>query len=83
MMDEEKSEINVDRADSPLLTTANRERKMNKKIKKDSCLSFKMGKENIMTGKSDPVGNIGSNKTSFMSRVQQTREVKQSRFKHN
>ena len=37
--------------DSPLLTSANPKRKENKSLKKDSCVDFKMGKENMMTGK--------------------------------
>ena len=41
-----------------------------------------MGKENIITGKSDPVGNIGSNKTSFMNSRSQVSQAKHSRFKH-
>ena len=44
--------------DSPLLTTANQERKRNRKMKKDSCVDFKMGKENILTGKSEPIGPL-------------------------
>ena len=83
MMEEEQSSNFNDRVDSPLLTTANKERKLNKKIKKDSCLSFKMGKENILTGKSDPVGSIGSNKTSFMSSKSPISQAKPSKFKQN
>lgn len=30
--------------DSPLLTSANPKRKLNKSLKKDSCVDFKMGK---------------------------------------
>ena len=30
--------------DSPLLTTANQKRKLNKSLKKDSCADFHMGK---------------------------------------
>ena len=37
--------------DSPLMTTANQKRKMDKNLKKDSCVAFHMGKENVLTGK--------------------------------
>lgn len=40
-----------DNCDSPLLTSANQERLMKKTIKKDSCVDFKMGRENGFTGK--------------------------------
>ena len=71
----------MSKMDSPLLTSGNRNRKLNKKIKKDSCIEFKMGKENIMTGKSDPVGGLASsnNKTSFVNSPFQ--KIKPSKFK--
>ena len=37
--------------DSPLLTSANPKRKLDKNLKKDSCLDFHMGKQNVVTGK--------------------------------
>lgn len=40
---------------SPLLTSANPARKKDKMIKKDSCLDFKMGKENLLTGKVETI----------------------------
>jgi hypothetical protein len=33
-------------------------------IKKDSCLEFKMGKENVFTGKVDTIAETGSNANS-------------------
>lgn len=45
---------------SPLLTSANAARKQDKMIKKDSCLEFKMGKENVFTGKVETVAETGS-----------------------
>ena len=41
--------------DSPLLTSANPARKQDKMLKKDSCVDFKMGKENVFTGKVDTI----------------------------
>ena len=70
--------------DSPLLTTANQERKRNRKIKKDSCVDFKMGKENIITGKSDPIGPLSSsqNKNSFINATNSpANRIKMSKFK--
>ena len=49
---------NYGECDSPLLTSANQKRKQDKNLKKDSCLEFKMGKENVMTGKTDTVGEV-------------------------
>lgn len=37
--------------DSPLLTTANQKRKLDKNLKKDSCVDFHMAKDNVFTGK--------------------------------
>lgn len=37
--------------ESPILTSANDQRKQAKNIHRDSCLEFKMGKDNIITGK--------------------------------
>lgn len=37
--------------DSPILTTSNPTRRQEKMTKKDSCVEFKMGKENVFTGK--------------------------------
>lgn len=37
--------------DSPLLTSANPKRRLDKTLKKDSCVEFHMAKENVVTGK--------------------------------
>jgi hypothetical protein len=50
--------------ESPLLTTANQARKQDKLIKKDSCVDFKMGKENVFTGKVDTIAETGSTNNS-------------------
>ncbi len=74
------------KVDSPLLTTANKERKLNKKIKKDSCVDFKMGKENVLTGKPEPIGPLNSStkKNSFVNSTQSpANKVKHSKFKQN
>lgn len=34
------------------------------RVKKDSCIEFKLGKENIMTGKTESVEHVGSTKVS-------------------
>jgi serine/threonine protein kinase len=34
------------------------------RVKKDSCIEFKLGKENIMIGKTESVENVGSTKVS-------------------
>ena len=46
--------------DSPLLTSSNQARKKEQMLKKDSCVDFKMGKENVFTGKVDTVTDAGS-----------------------
>ena len=37
---------------------------LKKELKRDSCLEFKMAKENILTGKTETVGALGSGKIS-------------------
>ena len=44
----EYSEMN-----SPLLTSPNEKRRLDKVLHKDSCATFHMGKENLMTGKTE------------------------------
>ena len=34
------------------------------RVKKDSCIEFKLGKENIMAGKTESVEHVGSTKVS-------------------
>lgn len=47
---------------SPLFATKNAERKQLNK--KDSCVEFKLGKENLLTGKTDAVSTTGQSKLS-------------------
>lgn len=35
------------------------------RVKKDSCIDFKLGKENILTGKTESVDNYASTKVSM------------------
>ena len=65
--------------DSPLLTTKNSKRKQDKSVKKDSCLEFKMGKENLLTGKTDTVGTMGS-KLSGIDHSEASKKGKMSQF---
>ena len=46
------------------MMTGNNERKQAKDLKRDSCLNFVMGKDNILTGKTETVGTVGSAKIS-------------------
>jgi hypothetical protein len=62
--EKEESKDTVAVGDSPLLTTSNEARKKEKNLKRDSCLSFKMAKDNVFTGKTETVGSLGSNKIS-------------------
>jgi serine/threonine protein kinase len=39
--------------DSPLLTSANPKRRLDKTLKKDSCVDFKMGRDNVVTGRTE------------------------------
>lgn len=48
-MEESLRKVNL--GQSPILTTANEERKKEKSLHRDSCLNFKMGKDNVITGK--------------------------------
>jgi hypothetical protein len=36
----------------------------NFRVKKDSCIDFKLGKENVLTGKTESVENVASTKVS-------------------
>jgi hypothetical protein len=53
--------------ESPLIGTSIK-RNIDKLIKKDSCLEFKMGKENVFTGKVDTVTETGSTPNSVGKR---------------
>lgn len=54
--------------ESPLLTSANPARKLDKTLKKDSCIEFKMAKENVFTGKMDTINDTGSTNNSVGKR---------------
>lgn len=66
--------------DSPLLTTANPKRKLDKNMKKDSCVEFHMGKENIVTGKTEDVDSMRNNKVSIVNTSTPVRKPKVSQF---
>jgi hypothetical protein len=78
-MDVNHNKENYGECDSPLLTSANPKRKQDKNIKKDSCVEFKMGKENAITGKTDTVGTMDS-KLSMMKASDKSRKPKVSQF---
>ena len=63
-----KSKDSYPSCDSPLLTSSNPARKEDKLLKKDSCVAFKMGKENVLTGKTETVGDTGSTNNSVGKR---------------
>lgn len=69
--------------DSPLLTSANPARKQDKMLKKDSCVDFKMGKENVFTGKVETVGDTGSTNNSVGKRFESVVMPKISKFNRN
>lgn len=64
--------------DSPLLTSSNPKRKLDKNLKKDSCVDFKMGKENVLTGKTDTVGTMDSRLS--MAKTKDAKKPKVSQF---
>ena len=66
--------------DSPLLTSANPARKQDKTLKKDSCLDFKMGKENVFTGKVDTIAETASTNNSVGKRFESVVMPKVSKF---
>ena len=76
---EEESQDIVNGVDSPLLTSANPKRKNDRNVKKDSCVEFKMGKENLMTGKTETVGTMGS-KLSGVEHSETMKKAKMSQF---
>ena len=69
---------NYGECDSPLLTSANPKRKLDKNLKKDSCVDFKMGKENVMTGKTETVGTMDSRVS--MAKAKDAKKPKVSQF---
>jgi len=49
-------------------------------LKKDSCVDFKMGKENVFTGKVDTVNDTGSTSNSVGKRFESVVMPKISKF---
>jgi hypothetical protein len=62
------------------LTSGNPLRKLDKTIKKDSCVDFKMGKENVFTGKVDTIAETASNNNSIGKRFESVAMPKISKF---
>ena len=70
--------------DSPLLTSANPKRKLNKSLKKDSCVEFKIAKENMMTGKTEAIEKNTREKISgFNHEYTTAKKPKISQFSAN
>jgi hypothetical protein len=53
---------------------------MEKMVKKDSCVEFKMGKENVFTGKVETVTETGSTANSVGKRFESIISPKMSKF---
>lgn len=49
-------------------------------MKKDSCVEFHMGKENVVTGKMEEVESLKSNKISINNATSPIRKPKVSQF---
>lgn len=72
---------NYPTCESPLLTSSNPARKYDKTIKKDSCVDFKMGKENVFTGKVETIAEtVSSNNNSVGKRFESVAMPKVSKF---
>lgn len=50
----------------------------NFRVKKDSCIEFKLGKQNILTGKTQSVQNVASTKVSMGNNM--LKGIKASKF---
>lgn len=48
------------------------------RVKKDSCIEFKLGKQNILTGKTQSIDNVASTKVSMGN--QMVKGIKASKF---
>ena len=66
--------------ESPLLTSSNPARRQQKLMKKDSCVDFKMGKENVFTGKVETIAETNSTANSVGKRFQSVVMPKVSKF---
>lgn len=60
--------------------SSNPARKLQDKIKKDSCVDFKMGKENVFTGKVNTVNDTGSTTNSVGKKFESIISPKASKF---
>lgn len=49
-------------------------------LKKDSCVDFKMGKENVFTGKVDTIAETGQTNNSVGKRFESVAMPKASKF---
>ena len=49
---------------SPVLLPGSEMKKKSRELERDSCLEFKEGKDNIITGKTETVGTVPSGKIS-------------------
>ena len=76
----QNSNKNYPNCESPLLMSANPARRNDKNIKKDSCVDFKMGKENVFTGKVDTITETGSTHNSVGKRFESMLSPKASKF---
>jgi serine/threonine protein kinase len=65
--------------ESPITLSSNPLRKQ-EKIKKDSCLELKLGKENVFTGKVDTLTETGSTNNSVGKRFESFLSPKTSKF---
>jgi len=72
--------ISYPSCESPLLTTSNPLRKLDKTIKKDSCVEFKMGKDNVFTGKVDTIAETTSTHNSVGKTFESVNIPKISKF---
>ncbi len=66
--------------ESPIVASDNPMKRMDKTVKKDSCLEFKMGKENVFTGKVETVAETGSTGNSIGKRFEPVLSPKMSKF---
>ena len=71
---------NYPNCESPLLTSSNPARKQNVMVKKDSCVEFVMGKENVFTGKVDTVAESNNNQISIGKKMESVLMPKVSKF---
>lgn len=76
-MKKKVSKENYEECESPLLTSSNPKRKLEKNLKKDSCIDFKMGKDNAITGKTEAVQTMDSKFTMINTKDQKKSKTSQ------